>query len=442
VKLRILVLAVLLAAFVPNEAGATQPPAGRFVDDDGLRAEGFAEALAARSVVSGCATDRFCPASSLSRAQMASFLTRALRLPAAGGDHFTDDEGSVHEDAINRLADAGIVAGTTATTYGPTQSVTRGQIASMLVNAFDLPPTSSDRFTDDEGSVHEANINAGRVGFVLEPCETSPSSYCPDAPLTRGDMAIFTAKAMGLTPTPPIRAGRLADLPEPIVFGHRGGASLNPENTSEGFRAVVSSGARALELDVYLLADGSLGVMHDPTVDRTTTSSGATASFDASSFRQLVIEIESRFADRYGGQTLHPPLLPDVLREQGNRITLLIEAKNDGSGAAITRALTAAGIHPDAAMVTSSDLGELAAPRQAGYHTSAKGDAFSPTTLRNAGIDWVTVTPAASESYIRSLLAAGLRVAVRDMNDRAVRDRFLAFGIDAVISDDPLLMAR
>ena len=441
-KLRGLVLGVLIVALVPGVASATQPPSGRFVDEDGLRAEGFAEALAARGVVNGCSADRFCPAATLSRAQMAALLARALRLPAASRDHFADDDGSVHEDAINRLADAGIVVGRTATTFRPTDPVSRGQIATMLAEAFEFPATSSDRFGDDDGSVHEANINAGRVAFVLEPCVAAPTSYCPQDPLTRGDMAVFTAKALGLTPTPPIRAGRLADLPEPIVFAHSGGTALNPENTLEAFRGAVSGGTRALELDVHLLADGSLGVMHDDTVDRTTTGTGPTASYNASSFRQLAIQIDSRFADRYAGQTLHPPLLPDVLREQGNRITLLIEAKNAGSGAAIARALTAAGIHPDAAIVLSTDLEELAAPREAGFHTAAKGDGFSPSALRAAGADWAAVSTAASESHIRSLLAAGVRVVVRGVNERAVRDRFLAFGVDAVLSDDPWLMAR
>ena len=441
-KLRALVLGAVVVVLLPGAAAATEPPSGRFIDEDGLRAEGFAEALAGRRIVSGCSADRFCPGSTLSRAQMAAFLTRALQLPAAGRDHFTDDEGSIHEDAINRLADAGIVEGRTATTFDPTADVSRGQIASMLAAAFDLPATSSDRFTDDEGSLHEANINAGRVAFVLEPCAAGPASYCPQAPLTRADMAIFTAKALGLTPTPPIRAGRVADLPEPIVFAHSGGAALNPENTLEAFRGAVSGGTRALELDVHLLADGSLGVMHDDTVDRTTTGSGPTASFDAASFRQLVIQIDNRFDDRFAGQTLHPPLLPDVLREQGNRITLLIEAKNAGSGAAIVRALTAAGIHPDAAIVLSGDLDELAAARQAGYHTAAKGDGFSPAALRQAGVGWAAVSSAVSESHVRALLDAGLRVVVRGVNDRALRDRVLGYGVDGVVTDDPWLMAR
>ena len=429
-------LAAIALALAALPAAAVEPPPGRFTDDDGLRAEGFAEALVTAGVVTGCVPDgtRFCPDSPLSRAQMASFLARALRLPAPTRDHFSDDNGSTHESAINRLADAGIVNGRTATTFAPSASISRAQVASMLAAAFRFPATSSDRFADDNGSVHEANINAGRTAFVLEPCRAGPTSFCPQDALTRGDMAIFTAKSMGLTPMIPIRKGRLADLPEPLVFAHRGGYAHGAENTMELFRAVVAQGARVLEIDVHLLSDGTLGVMHDDTVDRTTTSTAATASRNATSVRQLVID--------HGSQQLHPPLLEDVLREFGNRITLVIEAKNAGSGAAISRALTAAGVHADAAMVSSGDLAELRPANAAGFHTMAIGDSFTASALRAEGADWAAVTLNASRTAISGLLAGGIRVAVRSVDSRESRDRVLDLGVDAVIADDPLLMAR
>jgi glycerophosphoryl diester phosphodiesterase len=429
-----LTAALLLLTAVP--VAAVQPPSGRFNDDDGIRAEGFAEVLASRGVVTGCTSDgtRFCPDATLSRGQMASFLARALGLPRAARDHFSDDNGTTHESAINSLAEAGIVVGRSSSAFGPSAQVSRGQVASMLVAAFDLPPAQGDRFSDDNGSVHEANINAGRTAFVLEPCRTGPSSYCPQDLLLRGDMAIFTAKALGLPPVPPIRAGRLADLPEPLVFAHRGGFAHGAENTMELFRAVVAQGTRALELDAHVLADGSLGVMHDDTVDRTTTSTGATASRNATSFRQLVID--------HAGQRLHPPLLQDVLAEFGNRVFLVIEAKNAGAGAAIAQLLSQAGVHPDAAMVSAGDQRELAPVTSAGYHTMAIGDALSGSSLRQSGVDFAAVTTGVSQSTVDGLRAAGLRVAVRGVTSRDVRDRFLAFGVDGVIADDPLLLAR
>jgi hypothetical protein len=66
---------------------------------------------------------------------MASFLVRALNLPASGTDFFTDDNSSIHENDINSLAAAGITGGCTATTFCPHQSVTREQMAAFLERA-------------------------------------------------------------------------------------------------------------------------------------------------------------------------------------------------------------------------------------------------------------------------------------------------------------------
>jgi hypothetical protein len=67
---------------------------------------------------------------------MASFLDRALDLPSTSADFFTDDETSTHENAINRVAEAGITSGCTATTFCPKQAVTRGQMAAFLQRGF------------------------------------------------------------------------------------------------------------------------------------------------------------------------------------------------------------------------------------------------------------------------------------------------------------------
>jgi hypothetical protein len=66
---------------------------------------------------------------------MASFLSRALDLPSTSKDFFTDDSGSTHQVAINRVAAAGITTGCTATTYCPRLPVTRGQMAAFLHRA-------------------------------------------------------------------------------------------------------------------------------------------------------------------------------------------------------------------------------------------------------------------------------------------------------------------
>ena len=86
----------------------------------------------------------YCPDETITRAQFASFVSRALNLSAgAGSDRFTDDDGSIHEADIERLAEAGITLGCNPPAndhFCPNATVTRAQAASFLVRALDLPP--------------------------------------------------------------------------------------------------------------------------------------------------------------------------------------------------------------------------------------------------------------------------------------------------------------
>ncbi|TVP75861.1 MAG: glycerophosphodiester phosphodiesterase [Gemmatimonadales bacterium] len=84
------------------------------------------------------------------------------------------------------------------------------------------------------------------------------------------------------------RPGRPYMAGAPLLFAHRGGAALAPENTMEAFRGAVHHwGADVLEMDVHLTADGVLVVIHDDTVDRTTNGSGPVADLTLSQLREL-----------------------------------------------------------------------------------------------------------------------------------------------------------
>jgi glycerophosphoryl diester phosphodiesterase len=68
--------------------------------------------------------------------------------------------------------------------------------------------------------------------------------------------------------------GAAAPVARPLVAAHRGGALLWPENSLTAFRRALALGVDYLETDVHLTADGEVVVLHDPTLDRTTTGSG------------------------------------------------------------------------------------------------------------------------------------------------------------------------
>ena len=143
----------------------------------------------------GCGGGNFCPGAAVTREQMASFLARAVNLPPATMDYFTDDTGSLHEGDINRLAQAGITFGCTPTTFCRDRVVTREQMASFLARAFALPGGSPDFFSDDTGSQHEADINSVASAGITSGC--GGGRYCPASSVTREQMAAFLHRARG-----------------------------------------------------------------------------------------------------------------------------------------------------------------------------------------------------------------------------------------------------
>ncbi len=130
--------------------------------------------------------------------------------PAAGqgdlppGGTFIDDDGSVHEPAIEAIVAAGLTVGCTDDRYCPQEPVTRGQMASFLARALPgLDPATRDWFGDDDVNVHEANINViAENGITIG---FSDGTFRPQIPVTRGQMATFLARALGLDPViPPV----------------------------------------------------------------------------------------------------------------------------------------------------------------------------------------------------------------------------------------------
>jgi S-layer homology domain len=148
----------------------------------------------------GLPDDQYGPALGVTRGQMASFLARLIEragvaLPDAAADHFDDDDGTTHEDNINRLFEAGIVEGFADGTYREGDPVRRDQMASFLLRTYDfisaqtLPP-GDDAFTDDDGNVHEAAIDALEEAGVIEGT-ASPGVYNPSGDVRRDQMASF-----------------------------------------------------------------------------------------------------------------------------------------------------------------------------------------------------------------------------------------------------------
>ncbi|MGF1665959.1 MAG: D-alanyl-D-alanine carboxypeptidase family protein [Acidimicrobiia bacterium] len=157
--------------------------------------------LVSEGISRGCNppfNDLFCGDDPVTRGQMAAFLSRALGL-AHGDAAFSDTAGHVFADDAARLAAAGITRGCNPPAndrFCPDEVVTRGQMAAFLSRALQLPDadgsfedTAGDVFADDAARLAAAGITLG--------CNPPANDrFCPDDPVTRGQMAAFLQRAL------------------------------------------------------------------------------------------------------------------------------------------------------------------------------------------------------------------------------------------------------
>jgi len=195
---------VALAVVVSTEAEGIVI-SGFFVDDDGTTFEEDIDAIADEDITRGCnppTNDRFCPNDNVTRGQMAAFLRRALDLPTVDNDFFDDDNGSTFEEDINALAAARITRGCNPpanSRFCPDDSVDRGQMAAFLRRANELPAVDTDHFIDDDTSTFEEDIDAIADDDTTRGCNPPTNDrFCPNDDVTRGQMAAFIRRALGL----------------------------------------------------------------------------------------------------------------------------------------------------------------------------------------------------------------------------------------------------
>lgn len=180
--------------FVKICGAKPQPIAyGGFTDIAGSNFRDDIVWMAEQGITTGCSTTKFCPDDLVHRDQMATFLRRAERLPAASRDWFADDSTNPHQDSINRIADAGIARACETNRYCPKGVITRAQMAVFVAAALSLPATSRDYFTDDNGSASEDAINRIAAAGITTGC--GPSRFCPGREVTRAQMAAFLHRA-------------------------------------------------------------------------------------------------------------------------------------------------------------------------------------------------------------------------------------------------------
>jgi glycerophosphoryl diester phosphodiesterase len=225
----------------------------------------------------------------------------------------------------------------------------------------------------------------------------------------------------------------------PLVFAHRGGSALAPENTMAAFANGLAHGADGLELDVRLSGDGSVVVHHDATVDRTTSGAGAVAAMSQAELARLDV-----------------PALADVLREFPDA-RVIVELKvneRELATAAVDvirranavgrvclgsfgqRVLNAArSLEP--AIATSACREEV---RWALYRSWVRRPSYRVPYAGFQVPECSGATRIVSKRFIEMAHRANLVVQVWTVDDEKDARRLLSWGVDALITDRPDLI--
>ncbi len=236
-----------------------------------------------------------------------------------------------------------------------------------------------------------------------------------------------------------------------LLIGHRGARGEAPENTLAGFRYLRRLGIRAVELDIRLAGDGSLVVIHDDSLARTTLSDGLTSRMSATELA-AVDALHRRFPDWPGQEGV--PTLAAVMKELADFTHIQFEVKpaspeecrliaerfvplwrESGFG---ERAFTTC-FNPLYLQAVRELAPEI--PRGFLIEQDFAGDAVAMASAlgcRSLGPHQARCTPA----LVSAAQAAGLIVSTWTVNDPARMDELAAIGVDSLITDVPALALR
>ncbi|MDA1309507.1 MAG: glycerophosphodiester phosphodiesterase family protein [Proteobacteria bacterium] len=241
----------------------------------------------------------------------------------------------------------------------------------------------------------------------------------------------------------------------PRLIGHRGAKAVAPENTLASFRQAAEDGADCIEFDVRLCADGGPVIFHDDTLERTSDGTGPVADLDLAALKQL--DAGGWFAAAFSGETI-PSLAETIALCRDLELGMNIEIKPNPGEAQAT------------AMAALATVESLLGRR--GYETvgSVVFSSFEPAALevlQQEGPLWprglllderrsnwlagaqrlqcVSFHPAAElldrRETVEEIKAAGFLIYPYTVNDLDRAGELLAWGVDAVITDDPRLIS-
>ena len=250
----------------------------------------------------------------------------------------------------------------------------------------------------------------------------------------------------------------------PVNLAHRGASALAPENTIEAFRLAVEAGAGGLELDVHMTRDGHIVVIHDATVDRTTSGTGAVSEMTLDELRRL--DAGHNFSPDggptrpYRGRGVRVPTLGEVLREfPGVEVNIDIKVGSPGIEESVLGVLRETKASERVLVVSTLHDVVKRFRKVSGGHVSTGASRWEigifyissrfrlehlvrpaydalQVPLRHRGIPLVT------PRILKAAHANGVRVDAWTIHQADKMRRLLDLGVDVIMTDRPGTMAE
>lgn len=241
-----------------------------------------------------------------------------------------------------------------------------------------------------------------------------------------------------------------SDLQRPIIIAHRGDKTHAPENTLAAFKMAAENRADAIEFDVKLTSDGRIIVLHDPTVNRTTNGKGKISQLPFAAVREL--DAGAWFSEQFRGECI--PTLDEVFETVGRRLYMNIELTNYATPLdnlvpkvvelikkhALQSHMLFSSFFARNLTMTRKLLPEV--PRGLLCMRGIKGAWGRNFTWRGDyfGLHpyWTDIDP----GLVNRVQAAGKRVYAWTVNPEEELKKMIGLGVDAIITDDPVLALR
>lgn len=288
------------------------------------------------------------------------------------------------------------------------------------------------------------------VGYErqMEVCgETAPAYRRPDVWFVRNKyfkIGLIACIAIGIYAFLPGRYQEAKLLfnnvaNQTMVMAHRGDSVDAPENTLPAFQAAIDHGADAAEMDVQMTKDGTIVVLHDASIDRTSTGHGNIWDVTYDEIKDL--DNGSFFSPEFTDTRI--PTLDQVVKLCKGKLFLNIEIKRTGHDEGIEQKvldIIKNNEFQSQCDITSMDYNTLVTVRsldptiETVYTTAvALGDVTNLTAADAFSVETTFV----NQTFVRSLRQNGKKLFVWTVNDENAMQKMVLLGANAIITNDP-----